>query len=74
MSPNPNGELGDPDSEAIKPAMERSLSSTSRRRLLESVMYRKPLKEISRKPKIRTYQSVSLKRRLLKCTQFPFMR
>jgi len=48
MSPNPNLELGELDSEAIRPARERSLSSTSRRRLLERVMYRKLLKEISR--------------------------
>jgi hypothetical protein len=64
---------GDEDSEAMSSARDLSLLSTSRRRLCERVKYKKLLKEINKIPNIKTYQRVSLNRRLLKCIQVLFM-
>jgi len=71
--PKLNFDEGDEDSEAMSSARDLNLLSTSRRRLFERVKYKKLLKEINKIPNIKTYQRVSLNRRLLKCIQALFM-
>src|SRR4030042_7206396 len=71
--PKPNLDKGDEDSEAMSSARDLNLLSTSRRRLFERVKYKKVRKEINKIPNIKTYQRVSLNRRLLKCIQAFFI-